>query len=452
MARRAWQVKKTGQSNREVSYSPKEFLLDDYPRTLYPLNTNKIVIENGEAEVRGFIDEQIKAGAPFLTQRRVYASKDALHFRRTVKLDPVAEYFLYDLIYRYRSKFRKAHDANREHFGYRFDGGRPISASKSYSDFKSSVFLQNLSHRYFLGFDVASYFNNLYHHDLVEWFSALGADQSDVELFGRFLREANAGRSVDCLPQGIYPTKMIGNDFLRFVEESHALKSVVIKRFMDDFCLFSDAEVDLTADFSYIQRLLGQKGLSVNPSKTSTSTPRTEQADSSVDSVKKRLLKRRKVIVSSSLYDATPTRTEIDIALSITPDELKYISGILDKNDLEEEDAELILTVMRRHTADVEKHIPEIMGRFPHLAKNVYTFCSDVPVKDAVAEAILSLLGDGSQIQEYQLFWFGMMLEDYLMDLPVTPKLIDGLFNHRNSTDISKAKILEIPDMRFGLQ
>jgi hypothetical protein len=40
-----------------------------------------------------------------------------------------------------------------------------------------------------------------------------------------YLREINAGRSVDVLPQGIYPAKMIGNDFLRFVDNHHALKS-----------------------------------------------------------------------------------------------------------------------------------------------------------------------------------------------------------------------------------
>ena len=53
-------------------------------------------------------------------------------------------------------------------------------------------------------FDVASYFNSIYHHDLVAWFDERGASGDDAALLGRFLREINSGRSVDCLPQGIY--------------------------------------------------------------------------------------------------------------------------------------------------------------------------------------------------------------------------------------------------------
>src|SRR5690606_6117321 len=108
----------------------------------------------------------------------------------------------------------------------------------------------------FIGFDVASCFNSLYHHDLVEWFATIGASDEDVATFGRFLRETNAGRSVDCLPHDLYATKMIGNDFLRFVEESHSLRSSAIVRFVDDFYLFSDDKSALQADFAEIQRLL----------------------------------------------------------------------------------------------------------------------------------------------------------------------------------------------------
>jgi hypothetical protein len=444
-------------------YSARQFFIDDYARTLFPLATNRILVEAGEATLRAYFDSLIETGHAFLPQKRAYAAKDALHLRRTVKLDPVAEFFIYDLIFRNRAIFRKPHVEGREHFGYRFEDGRPIPGSRSYKAFKAAVWEANvISFAYFIGFDIASYFNHVYHHDLVEWFAARGASEKDTEAFGKFLRETNSGRTLDCLPQGLYPSKMIGNDFLRFVEESHSLHADAIVRFMDDFYIFSNNEDVLKSDFAEIQRLLGQKGLSVNAGKTTTLQPRTEKADSDVGDLKKKLLERRRKIVSSGLYDDDDDdddffddeedREDQDLLLNLSAEELDYITTLLQDATLEEDDAELILTVMRKHTEDVEAHLPEMMRRFPHLAKNVARFCAEISDKELVAEIVLNLVSDASPVGEYQLFWFGVMLEEYLINTRKASKLIDALFNHPNATDISRAKVLEIPDQRFGLQ
>jgi hypothetical protein len=249
---------------------------------------------------------------------------------------------------------------------------------------------------------------------------------------------------------------MIGNDFLRFVEESHSVKAKTMLRFMDDFYLFADSESELKADFAEIQRLLGQKGLSVNAAKTTTVQPRTEKAEADVDDLKKKLLERRRSIVSSGLYDDDSddddlTEESENVLLNLSDEELEYITSILQDGTLEEDDAELILTVMRHHTEDVEDHLPEIARRFPHLSKNVARFCTDIADKELVAEIVHKIVSDGSHVGEYQLFWFGVMLEDYLLGTKKASNLISSLFNHPNATDISRAKILEIPDTRFGL-
>lgn len=134
----------------------------------------------------------------------------------------------------------------------------------------------------------------LYHHDLHAWFAAVGPeDPMDIVAFGKFLREINAGRSLDCLPQGLYPAKMIGNGFLRFIEESSALRADWIVRFMDDVYLFGDDLSTLTADFAHVQSLLGLKGLSVNASKTrNAGTPQTDEASDHLSELKKRLCHR----------------------------------------------------------------------------------------------------------------------------------------------------------------
>lgn len=430
--------------------------MDDLPRTLFPLNTNKVLVERGAKEILDYAEALVDGQGSFLPQRRVYANKDALHLRRTVKLDAVAEFFLYDLIYRNRTRFRKPHTKKRRHFGYRFEDGKPMSPSRSYSEFKRAISSESLLAE-FLCFDVSAYFNGVYHHDLHAWFAALEPENpKDSISFGKFFREINAGRSLDCLPQGIYPTKMIGNDFLRFIEESSMLRSDQIVRFMDDVYLFDEDDEVLQSDFAEVQRLLGLKGLSVNPSKTRTGgMPSTGEADEQLGQLKKRLLKRRRYLILSHyddpLEDDEGDEDDEEGMAELDEEEIEFILSLLSAGNLSEEDAELILIVMRDHVDQIEEHLGLFARGFPHLAKNFYGLCTDAEDKEAVAEIVLEIANEGGYLSEYQLFWLGMMLDSYLMNTKKASAIINALYNHQCATDITRAKILEIQDLRYGL-
>lgn len=123
----------------------------------------------------------------------------------------------------------------------------------------------------------------------------------------------------------------------------------------------------------------------------------------------------------------------------------------LAKGDLSEEDAELIVVVMRDHANRLEPHLKQFAEGFPHPAKNFYGLCGGMPDKAAVANVVLEVAKGDPHVSEYQLFWFGMMLEDYLMDTDVAADIIVALSRHQNATDITRAKILEISDHRYGL-
>ena len=258
-------IKKPTKAKKAPPYTTKMFYHEDQPRSLFPLSTNRILIEEGEDKIVEHIKNISQGNGSFLPQKTVHANKDSYHRIQTVKLDVVSEYFIYDLVRRNRTRLRKAHKEEKEHYGYRFADGKPTQPSDSYKKFKLDIWFAGvLSNNRHLTFDISSYFNNLYHHDLHAWFAALNpVGANDAEMFGRFLREINSGRSLDCLPQGLYPTKMIGNDFLRFIEEHSLLQSEYIYRFMDDICLIDESEAILSSDFNTIQRLLGQKGLSI---------------------------------------------------------------------------------------------------------------------------------------------------------------------------------------------
>jgi hypothetical protein len=433
--------------------STKEFILEDQPKTLFPTKTNELVIRHGDKLIQEHIAKcfsQTESSYSFLPQQRVHASKYGLNLRRTVKLDPVAEYYLYDTIYKHRTKFRKPRNRARVHFGYRFQGGKPINPTQSYKGFKSAIAKYTSKYRYFITFDIASYFNCIYHHDLAAWFHELGVEQGEYQEFGQYFREINAGRSVDILPHGLYPSKMIGNDFLRFIDEHHGLASNQTLRFMDDFYLFSDRAEDIRSDFLLVQKVLGERCLNLNPGKTSGVEPTHTKIDAGIDAIKKKLLDRRREIVNVGYDDDDEEIEEILVKKPLSKAEIEYIISLLAQETLDEEDAELILTVMRSHATKVERKLDYIIQSFPNLMKPIFKFCASVKDKEFIGDLIAKHV-QSSELQEYQLFWFASILDEYLLNTKKASSLIRALYSHKNATPISKAKVLEIADKRFGL-
>jgi hypothetical protein len=205
-------------------------------------------------------------------------------------------------------------------------------------------------------------------------------------------------------------------------------------------------------DFNVIQKLVGDKGLSINPQKTKWNAATHATIDRQIDDVRKKLLDRRRILITTG-YDETGEDIVEEVLLSqpLSKAELEYIDNIFNLQEIEEEDAELILTIMRSHTGKVEKRLPYLIKQYPHLIKSVHGFCAHVPDKEHIGDLILQTIQSSPLVTEFQLFWFAVMLEDYLMDTSKVALLISSLFSHRSSTSITKAKILEIADLRFGL-
>jgi hypothetical protein len=111
------------------------YLLSDYPRTLFPLSTTRVIAETWGQQVLEYVYQKVldptEKEHSFLSQARCYSSKQGFHLRRTMKLDPVAELFIYDLVYRNRLLFRKDFGATRRSFGYRFEDGVPSQRQKA---------------------------------------------------------------------------------------------------------------------------------------------------------------------------------------------------------------------------------------------------------------------------------------------------------------------------------
>jgi hypothetical protein len=62
------------------------------------------------------------------------------------------------------------------------------------------------------------------------------------------LSKINARRAIGCLPQGLYPTKVMGSAYLQFIEACDELQSAVSLRFMDDVHFLDDDAEAVSAD------------------------------------------------------------------------------------------------------------------------------------------------------------------------------------------------------------
>ena len=429
-----------------------EFFARDFPRTLFPLDTNRVLIESSATALADHIYAGIthkkNSDESFLQQVRVYAAKPGFHLRRTAKLDPIAEFFLYDLAYRNRTSFRKSPRKSRENFGYRFVKGGPISPATSYRQFKAKVHRALDRYTFCVKCDVSSYFNSIYHHDLVNWFNDIAKSEEDAQFFDKFLKQTNSGRSIDCLPHGIYPAKMIGSHFLSFVDSSSLLNSDLMLRFMDDLYFFSNDYDGLIGDFLNVQRMLGDKGLSINPVKTKLGEIDQIDLEREIDEIKIGLLNRRSRVITGSGADDEVLEDEDE---SLNEEEVEYLFSLLKDEQIEEEDAELILALMRDYGSDVLEYMPTFLERFPNLSKNIYYFCDYVDDKETLSTVVSRFITESEQVTEYQLFWLAKLFQDQLLEASDSMEILSLLFEHPNATDISRAKLLEIPEKLYGL-
>lgn len=431
-------------------FSAQLYLLEDLARTLFPLSTTKVVVTKALPEIQQHITEILdqKTEDAFLVQQRCYASKTGYHLRRTVALDPVAAYFVYDLIYTHRAKLRIKPSTTRRSFGYRFNAGRPTAPSISYGNFRAAIRGAFPKFKHALAFDISSYFNSVYHHDLTEWFEASIAPGPHAHL-GQFLRQCNKGRSIDCLPHGFHPCKAIGSAFLYGIDNSVQLECALLLRFLDDFYLFDDSEHVLNSDFLKVQQLLGERSLTLNTDKTKRDDEVMRLAPGTSDEIKVELLERRREMMVDA-YGREVDEEEDDEPL--TDEQLDYLIELLKDPDIDESDAELVLTVLKSRDSDVLEHMTDFLERFPSLTRRVYSYSKHIEDATELATLLDAFVKKTKTATEDQLFWIAKIAEDYLHGTPGYSKLLLRIYQHSEATPIVQAKVLEIPGLRAGLQ
>ncbi|MHA1070410.1 hypothetical protein ACR9GJ_15325, partial [Enterobacter ludwigii] len=170
--------------------------------------------------------------------------------------------------------------------------------------------------------------------------------------------------------------------------------------------------------------------------------------DQEIEAVRRKLLSYRYEIIET--YDGE-AEIEVEDQLSLDEEQVEYLYGLLHSPDIDELDAELILTFMSENGEDVLEYLNIFFDKFPNLSKRVFYFCKNIADKTSLSKLILKRLKSSRVTTEEQLFWFAKIAETYLSTTKEYSEILVKLLEHKYATDISKSKILEIPDQRFGL-
>jgi len=115
--------------------------------------------------------------------------------------------------------------------------------------------------------DVASFFDRLYQHNLVNLLHASGAAPGAVNLLEKVL---SAWRQKDShgILQGMFPSDFLGNFYLCALDGHFEIQGAASARFVDDIYVFYSSEIEAQKGLTELARILRAEGLHLNERKT----------------------------------------------------------------------------------------------------------------------------------------------------------------------------------------
>jgi len=379
-----------------------DFITEDAPRTLFPLDSPRIVIERGEPALRSFIEDAIFSNADvhahFVQAPVAFALKGPMETRRVHLLDPIATLYVYDFVHRHARFFKEPlKTAAKRRYGYHLKDKAPVSATEEHQRFRTRIIELKKAYSHFARVDIANCFSSIYHHDVVSSLMTRIGDEP-ARRFGLFLRELNGGRSISCLPQGYFPTKAIGNLYLSFIEDNADLRSPALVRYLDDIYIFANSGQRIELDLYKLQVALSAHNLYLNSAKTDIGTTKASMRLPRINSIRKALLAKRVAAIEAA-YGDDPEEVHL------TDAEFKYLSELISGKDAAEGDVELALALITEDKTHAEQLAGLVFERYPHLIKTLYTYLSSAVYDGARLMDLVQANIKSKGTHEFILFW-----------------------------------------------
>jgi hypothetical protein len=243
----------------------------------------------------------------------------------------------------------------------------------------------------------------------------------------------------------MYPAKVLGNLYLDFVESSRQIKVDALIRYIDDIVLYCSSKAETESAFTELQYVLSKRHLSLNESKTVFGDATLQFSERKLDAIRRSLVRKRELAKSS--YDSS----DDSIRVGLTRREREYLSALIVRQNVAQEDIELALTFMRSEPNALQLIWPAVIGNARHLLRGLHRFVRDEVDYDFLWEALKDEVLSGRELAEHDLFWIArLLIDNFEIDQEVVDLLLK-IYSVGSATGVVRCAILEIEDNDHGL-
>ncbi|MCK4636750.1 MAG: RNA-directed DNA polymerase [Methanomicrobia archaeon] len=139
---------------------------------------------------------------------------------------------------------------------------------ESYTKFIENVVFNCSLYEYVVKTDVNSYFENIYHHPLIDSLKSSGISPKIVNILEKLLSAWQETSSYGII-QRCFPSDLLGTFYLSPIDHQLKINDIYSLRFVDDFYLFFDDKKEAHIALANLCKILRKDGLFLNEEKTS---------------------------------------------------------------------------------------------------------------------------------------------------------------------------------------
>ncbi len=143
------------------------------------------------------------------------------------------------------------------------------SSAKCFNSFSRNIikYAKKKSYRYVLKADIASYFQNIDQHVLINLLKSSGSKELVVSFLEKLLSSFSEKRSKGII-QGVFPSDFLGNFYLCSLDGECDLNKIPFVRYVDDIYLFFNSWEKAFSNKIKLIKWLRKEGLQLNELKT----------------------------------------------------------------------------------------------------------------------------------------------------------------------------------------
>lgn len=329
--------------------------------------------------------------------------------------------------------YRLSHEADDDSYMF-------IDPSIAYNDFISyqNSLCENAEYSYIVETDVANYFERIYHHNLIDLLEGLNCDMEIVTALAQLLRKWNEGLSYG-IPQGLWPSDLLGNVYLRYLDFTMKSENFQYIRYVDDIRVFCKNKIDAKLALIKINQTLRSLGLNIQPSKTFI-----HEIDDFCHNIHKfsESIEKLKLANENIIINFDPYFNEFEIIESEITEETFEIIGL----------DELFNSAIQEHFKEQEikfclnayTHFQKPMAvsfcldnfeKLPHLSSYFINYLTSLGYDFNIASRILDFLESENNLYSWQEMWL-------LRYFYLTPKFDTNLVTYLRKIFLDSNKLV----------